>query len=115
MPAGSVSTPPTGQSPTITSFSPWAVRRTTSTSRACRDTDSVSRTFRKRSASAITCCTPSSAPLEADPERRRAELTFVVVGGGPTGVEMAGALSELIRLVLVKDYPRLNVKDVRVL
>lgn len=38
-----------------------------------------------------------------------------MVGGGPTGVEMAGALSELIRLVLVKDYPRLNVKDVRVL
>ena len=55
------------------------------------------------------------AMLEPDPERRRAELTFVVVGGGPTGVEMAGALSELIRLVLVKDYPRLNVKDVRVL
>ena len=55
------------------------------------------------------------AMLEADPERRRAELTFIVVGGGPTGVEMAGALSELIRLVLVKDYPRLNVKDVRVL
>jgi len=37
------------------------------------------------------------------------------VGGGPTGVEMAGALSELIRLVLVKDYPRLNIKDVRIL
>src|SRR5205809_6767265 len=55
------------------------------------------------------------AMLEADPERRRAELTFVVVGGGPTGVEMAGALSELIRLVLVKDYPRLDIKDVRVL
>ncbi|HEV2751419.1 MAG TPA: NAD(P)/FAD-dependent oxidoreductase [Gemmatimonadales bacterium] len=55
------------------------------------------------------------AMLEPDPERRRAELTFVVVGGGPTGVEMAGALSELIRLVLVKDYPRLNFKDVRVL
>jgi len=55
------------------------------------------------------------AMLEPDPERRRAELTFVVVGGGPTGVEMAGALSELIRLVLVKDYPRLNVKDVRIL
>src|SRR5438309_2479488 len=55
------------------------------------------------------------AMIEANPERRRAELTFVVVGGGPTGVEMAGALSELIRLVLVKDYPRLNVKDVRVL
>ena len=55
------------------------------------------------------------AVLEPDPERRRAHLTFVVVGGGPTGVEMAGALSELIRLVLVKDYPRLNIKDVRVL
>ncbi|HEV2669596.1 MAG TPA: NAD(P)/FAD-dependent oxidoreductase [Gemmatimonadales bacterium] len=53
--------------------------------------------------------------LEVDAERRRAMLTFVVVGGGPTGVEMAGALSELIRLVLVKDYPRLNIKDVRIL
>ncbi len=55
------------------------------------------------------------AMLEPDGERRRALLTFVVVGGGPTGVEMAGALSELIRLVLIKDYPRLNIKDVRVL
>jgi len=55
------------------------------------------------------------AMLETDPERRRARLTFIVVGGGPTGVEMAGALSELIRLVLVKDYPRLNIKDVRIL
>jgi NADH:quinone reductase (non-electrogenic) len=55
------------------------------------------------------------AVSEADPDRRRALLTFVVVGGGPTGVEMAGAFSELIRLVLVKDYPRLNFKDVRVL
>ncbi|MGH7607038.1 MAG: NAD(P)/FAD-dependent oxidoreductase, partial [Gemmatimonadales bacterium] len=55
------------------------------------------------------------AMLERDGERRRARLTFVVVGGGPTGVEMAGALSELIRLVLVKDYPRLNITDVRVL
>jgi len=55
------------------------------------------------------------AMMEPDADRRRALLTFVVVGGGPTGVEMAGALSELIRLVLVKDYPRLNVKDVRVL
>lgn len=55
------------------------------------------------------------AMLEPDPERRRSLLTFIVVGGGPTGVEMAGALSELIRLVLVKDYPRLNIKDVRIL
>src|SRR6185436_14554694 len=55
------------------------------------------------------------AMLEPDAEKRRALLTFIVVGGGPTGVEMAGALSELIRLVLVKDYPRLNIKDVRIL
>jgi NADH dehydrogenase len=55
------------------------------------------------------------AMLESDAGQRRAWLTFVVVGGGPTGVEMAGALSELMRLVLVKDYPRLNVKDVRIL
>ncbi len=61
----------------------------------------------------LTCF--ERAMLEPNPERRRALLTFVVVGGGPTGVEMAGALSELIRLVLVKDYPRLNLKDVRVL
>src|SRR5437879_9013717 len=55
------------------------------------------------------------AMLEADADGRRALLTMVVVGGGPTGVEMAGALSELIRLVLVKDYPRLNIADVRIL
>ena len=61
----------------------------------------------------LTCF--EQAMLEADAERRRALLTFIVVGGGPTGVEMAGALSELIRLVLVKDYPRLNIKDVRIL
>jgi len=61
----------------------------------------------------LTCF--EQAMLEPEPEKRRALLTFIVVGGGPTGVEMAGALSELIRLVLVKDYPRLNIKDVRIL
>lgn len=55
------------------------------------------------------------AILETDPDRRRALLTFAVVGGGPTGVETAGALSELIRLVLARDYPRLNLNDTRVL
>src|SRR5205807_9598966 len=49
-----------------------------------------------------------------DPDRRRALLTFAVVGGGPTGVEMAGAISELIRLVLRKDYRDLDINEVRV-
>ncbi len=49
-----------------------------------------------------------------DRERRRTLLTFAVVGGGPTGVEMAGALSELIHLVLAKDYRDLDLGLVRV-
>jgi len=49
-----------------------------------------------------------------DPERRRMLLSFAVVGGGPTGVEMAGAISELIRLVLRKDYRDLDTNEVRV-
>ncbi len=49
-----------------------------------------------------------------DPAERRRLLTFAVVGGGPTGVEMAGAISELIRLVLRKDYRDLDLGEVRV-
>src|SRR5512146_802798 len=55
------------------------------------------------------------ASREPDPEKRRALLTFAVVGGGPTGVETAGALAELIRLVIHKDYPELDLKEVRVI
>ncbi|HEV2027761.1 MAG TPA: NAD(P)/FAD-dependent oxidoreductase [Candidatus Dormibacteraeota bacterium] len=49
-----------------------------------------------------------------DRERRRTLLTFAVVGGGPTGVEMAGALAELTHLVLSKDYRDLDLNLVRV-
>jgi NADH:quinone reductase (non-electrogenic) len=42
-------------------------------------------------------------------------LTFVIVGGGPTGVETAGALSELFSVVLRKDFPRLDITRARVL
>ncbi|HEX9116957.1 MAG TPA: FAD-dependent oxidoreductase, partial [Anaerolineae bacterium] len=55
------------------------------------------------------------ASREADVDRRRALLTFGVVGGGPTGVETAGALSELIRMVISKDYPHMDLNDVRVI
>jgi NADH dehydrogenase len=54
------------------------------------------------------------ASREEDAERRAALLTFVVIGGGPTGVELSGAFSELIRHVMRKDYPALNVAQAQV-
>lgn len=50
----------------------------------------------------------------ADPKERRRLLTFAVAGAGPTGVEYSGALAELIRHVLPKDFPRLDVHQARV-
>lgn len=55
-----------------------------------------------------------AASREPDKDARRPWLTFVIVGGGPTGVEYAGALIELIRLVLVKDYPELNLRKAHI-
>jgi NADH dehydrogenase len=54
------------------------------------------------------------ARWEDDRERRRTLLTFAVVGGGPTGVEMAGALAELTHLVSSKDYRDLDLGLVRI-
>jgi len=54
------------------------------------------------------------AVLESDPARKRALMTFVIVGGGPTGVEFAGALIELVTFVLAKDYPELGTHTARV-
>ncbi len=51
----------------------------------------------------------------ADPEERRAALTFIVVGAGPTGVEMAGAIAEVARFTLVKDFRRINPRDARII
>ncbi|WP_448595288.1 NAD(P)/FAD-dependent oxidoreductase [Thermoflexus hugenholtzii] len=55
------------------------------------------------------------AAREPDPLRRRRLLTFVIVGGGPTGVEFAGALAELIARPLRRDFPTLDFREVRVL
>src|SRR6266496_4112705 len=55
------------------------------------------------------------AVRDPDEQKRAALLTFVIVGGGPTGVELAGAFAELIRHVLRKDYPMLDVAQARVL
>lgn len=54
------------------------------------------------------------ATREEDPARRAALLTFVVIGGGPTGVELSGAFAELISHVMRKDYPMLDVAQARV-
>jgi NADH:ubiquinone reductase (H+-translocating) len=55
------------------------------------------------------------ALCETDPEQRRQMLTFAIVGGGPTGVEFAGALAELIRGPLVKNYQALDPQEMHIL
>ncbi|MBT9502485.1 MAG: NAD(P)/FAD-dependent oxidoreductase [Burkholderiaceae bacterium] len=49
-----------------------------------------------------------------DPTRRQAWLTFVVIGAGPTGVEMAGTLSEMARHTLVSEFRRIDSREARV-
>ncbi|OGC92027.1 MAG: hypothetical protein A2W25_08805 [candidate division Zixibacteria bacterium RBG_16_53_22] len=55
------------------------------------------------------------ATHELDDIARRRLLTFTIVGGGPTGVEFAGAMIELINGPLRKDFPTLNLREVRVI
>ena len=54
------------------------------------------------------------AEMVDDPAARKRLMTFVVIGGGPTGVELAGAIAELARYTLTKDFHRLNYKEVNV-
>jgi NADH dehydrogenase len=55
------------------------------------------------------------AEREKDPVRRHALLTFVVVGGGPTGVEMAGAIAELRRYALARDFRHIDPREATVM
>jgi NADH dehydrogenase len=55
------------------------------------------------------------AEKETDPARRKALLTFVVVGGGPTGVELAGAIGEMSRFTLARDFRNIDPKLTRVI
>ena len=56
-----------------------------------------------------------AAERESDSEKRRAWLTFVIVGGGPTGVELAGALAELAHNTLKNDFRSINPAEARIL
>lgn len=55
------------------------------------------------------------AEMESDAESVRALLTFVLVGGGPTGVELAGALAELTRFTLRREYRHIDTRNTRIL
>ncbi|MEM9290958.1 MAG: NAD(P)/FAD-dependent oxidoreductase [Acidobacteriota bacterium] len=55
------------------------------------------------------------AEAETDPEKRRAWLTFAVIGAGPTGCELAGALAELSRHTLFKDFHHFDAREAKVL
>jgi NADH dehydrogenase len=55
------------------------------------------------------------AEKEPDPERKQALLTFVIVGGGPTGVELAGAIGEMSRFTLARDFRQIDPKLTRVI
>lgn len=56
-----------------------------------------------------------AAEKETDPEKRKAWLTFVIVGGGPTGVELAGAIAELAFNTLKKDFRNIDTTEAKIL
>jgi NADH dehydrogenase len=55
-----------------------------------------------------------AALLTSDMDKRNALMNFVLVGGGPTGVELAGALAEMKKGILPKDYPDLDIRNMKI-
>lgn len=55
------------------------------------------------------------AELTTDPEQRKALMTFVIVGGGPTGVELAGAIGEIARFTLSKNFRNIDPSKTRII
>jgi NADH dehydrogenase len=56
-----------------------------------------------------------TAEMETDPEKVRSLLTFVLIGGGPTGVEMAGAIAELAHKALATDFRHIDPTSARII
>jgi NADH dehydrogenase len=56
-----------------------------------------------------------NAEIEDDPERRQAFMTFVLVGAGPTGVEMASAIAFMVQTTLQKNFRRIDLKSARII
>lgn len=54
------------------------------------------------------------ASMEKDAKKRRKLLNFIVIGGGPTGVEVAGALGEMKRYVLPREYPQISQDEINI-
>ena len=55
-----------------------------------------------------------NAELEQDPILRQKYLSFVIVGGGPTGVELAGAISEIVKKNIIPDFRQINASMTKI-
>ena len=55
------------------------------------------------------------ASIAKDADTRRRLLSFVVIGGGPAGVEVAGAIGEMKRYIMSREYPSINPEDLQII
>ena len=65
--------------------------------------------------SGLNLTAPALPTMEIDPEKIKELLTFVLVGAGPTGVEMAGAIAELAHKALATDFRHIDTKSTRII